>query len=506
MSLRVLVASTAKLPNGHQFTPDDLHQIAEDWSIGILNGRPFLLFDNHRPGRAPWARMLGLTVVPHRSEAGLLTLEAEIEPLPEVSEEEVKERLSRGGMSMAFLGRIYATLEEPVALTIGLSPEMAKTDQELEEVLDSLRAELPDIGLRVGRYHQHAAAPPPTLLIVVATWFGLKIADKLFELLWQAVFPPHASRPLPEQVQIEIRRDHGTAVTVEVPFSGDHEKMRVALAEGLREAARLDKGGERSLRVSLDFDQSGAVTRYETLLPPGPSPAGVEQNPPSEEIRDEGNSAPSTALSRWVQEGLQRIRRKSNEVLKVAEEMTAAADRALFAADMFAFGAIKRHLSTSAAFCQLIEAGNLVSARTLLKIEMDTVLGFSAVWLVKDVHAFVAQVLHGVTIDQLPDREGQSLTINRLMSPHLREHPWVPEVYENLSKFTQLSGAHMAAPFRPADDGSYSIELSETDRNVLETTWIEIEECFIELTDMLLADLQRWITVKRTLPRKKNET
>lgn len=202
-----------------------------------------------------------------------------------------------------------------------------------------------------------------------------------------------------------------------------------------------------------------------------------------------------------VQERLQRIREQSMEVLQVGVSMGKAGGGALFPLDLLAFGAIKRHVSTSAGFCQLVEAWNILCARALLRIHIDTAVRFSAAWFVADPQEFASKVLKGVQINHMKDREGRPLTDKYLVDRHAVDHPWLPSVYKNLSGYVHLSASHIVAPFRAAEGDLHPLEIGEADTNMPDASWVEIEECFLETSDIFLHYLRGW-TATKDLPKR----
>jgi len=67
-------------------------------------------------------------------------------------------------------------------------------------------------------------------------------------------------------------------------------------------------------------------------------------------------------------------------------EMCNADEGAFFPVDMVAIGAVKRCASQRYGLRLLIEGWNLLCARALLRMQIDTALRFSALWLVKAPH------------------------------------------------------------------------------------------------------------------------
>lgn len=136
--------------------------------------------------------------------------------------------------------------------------------------------------------------------------------------------------------------------------------------------------------------------------------------------------------SEKITEALKVLEKNKDVALALGESMMKADGGKMFPVDILATGAIKRFLSTSSAFRLLIEAKNLVSARSLLRIHLDTAMRFHAVWLVKDPHKFASDVLAGKQINRMKDRYGDKCTDSYLASKLSVEYPWFSTVYSNL--------------------------------------------------------------------------
>jgi len=159
---------------------------------------------------------------------------------------------------------------------------------------------------------------------------------------------------------------------------------------------------------------------------------------------------------------------------------------AFFPLDLMAFGALKRSISTASAMIMMVNAWNMVCARTLLRTHIDTSLRFSAAWLVEKPHDFAMNVLRGERIDRMKSSSGQRLTDAYLVATRAADYPWLPDVYAELSGYVHFSGSHIASSVGAlANDRTMEIEISELDLRFPEFSWVEILECFRETTSML---------------------
>ena len=174
----------------------------------------------------------------------------------------------------------------------------------------------------------------------------------------------------------------------------------------------------------------------------------------------------------------------------------------MYPVDLFAMGSVKRCLSNSAAFRLLILNWNLVAARTLLRVQLDTALRFHAVFLVSDPHEFSIEVLRGTHIRKLKGRDGKPLTDAHLVSLLSPDFPWLPEVYRRTSGFIHLSESHLSAPATGLSDesGTINYEFTDQDLHYPEFSWREAIKCFTEATDIFLHYLTGWVDTKANPP------
>lgn len=203
-----------------------------------------------------------------------------------------------------------------------------------------------------------------------------------------------------------------------------------------------------------------------------------------------------------VRASLEGLESDARQLQRIMIELVAPSGSSMFPLDFLAFAAAKRHASTTSAFVSAIKAWNMVVARALLRIHIDTSLRFSAAWHVQDPHDFSMEVLKGARIDKLKDRSGNRLTDANLVKLHAVEHPWLPAVYEHLCGYVHFSGSHITDSIDGLSDGDRSIELliSDEDSKFPEFSWLEVSDCFREATSILEKYLRGWGTTKHLSP------
>ena len=205
------------------------------------------------------------------------------------------------------------------------------------------------------------------------------------------------------------------------------------------------------------------------------------------------------AQSASVEALLEEVEADAARMRKVMATVMTPPGSPMYPLDFFAFAAAKRHASTTTAFVAMVRAWNMVISRALLRMHIDTSLRFSAAWHVKDPHQFATLVLKGERIDKMKTRSGARLTDSHLVDLHKDKHPWLPAVYESLSGYVHLSGAHIADAIEglEEDDRTVQFLVSDQDLKFPEFSWVEILECFREATSILGTFMQGWGATKK---------
>lgn len=202
--------------------------------------------------------------------------------------------------------------------------------------------------------------------------------------------------------------------------------------------------------------------------------------------------------SQNVLNSLEEIEKRRVKLLGLSKQMVEANGGDLYPVDLFGLGAIKRTISTASGFRLLIESFNLICARVLLRMQIDTALRFCAIFLTESPQKFASDVLGGRQINKLKDSLGNKMTDAYLVSRLAPEHPWLPDVYKNLSGYVHFSDQHLFSPIQRVDSESRIVEyrIGETDIKFPEFSWIEAIDCFNDAIDIFTKYLEKWIIQK----------
>lgn len=209
------------------------------------------------------------------------------------------------------------------------------------------------------------------------------------------------------------------------------------------------------------------------------------------------------AQSEHIETLLEALERDKDALLKLGMAVVGQPGSPMFPLDWMAFAAIKRSLSTSSALAAMVRSWNMVCARALLRMHIDTALRFSAAWLVPDPHAFATKVMKGEQINKMKDRGGKQLLSDWfLVETHKEKHPWLPDVYKKLCGYVHFSGSHISDSIAFVQNESRTVEFEMTaiDTKFPEFSWSEVLDCFRESTAILSWYLEGYAETKKLTP------
>ena len=135
------------------------------------------------------------------------------------------------------------------------------------------------------------------------------------------------------------------------------------------------------------------------------------------------------------------------------------------------------------------------AARSLLRIQVDTLIRYHAIWLVDQPHDFAADIMDGARIDKITDRDGNKMRDFYLINKLKNEYDWLPEVYSRLSGYVHFSGSHISSAVDQLNEKEIIFNISDTEK-FPEISWIEAVDCFTECTLILFRYIYGWIKTK----------
>jgi hypothetical protein len=180
---------------------------------------------------------------------------------------------------------------------------------------------------------------------------------------------------------------------------------------------------------------------------------------------------------------------------------TAKADKgALFPIDFLSTAATHRAMCLIEGFCLLIEHRNFICAAPLIRLLLDTLLRFYALWLIDQPHDLVMEVLEGKELRRVKDRDGKPLTDSYLVKKLSAEYPWIERVYRETSGYIHLSKKHYFNTVREVRDSDRSVEtaIGPEDTSISDEIYDESLDAMIEISGAVLRYLYGWAHTKET--------
>lgn len=181
--------------------------------------------------------------------------------------------------------------------------------------------------------------------------------------------------------------------------------------------------------------------------------------------------------------------------------MTAKADGgAAFSLDMLSTAATHRAMCLIEGFCFTFEKENFICAAPLIRLMLDTLLRFYAVWLVDNPHELALAILEGKELRKLKDREGNKMLDSYLVNKLSAEYSWIKRVYRETSGYIHLSNKHYFNTLREVHDDTRSITVAigPSDTSIAIEIWDEAIDAMQAISESLLRYLHGWAHTKET--------
>ena len=179
-------------------------------------------------------------------------------------------------------------------------------------------------------------------------------------------------------------------------------------------------------------------------------------------------------------------------------QMMKADNGNMYQVDFLAIGAFKRSSGNLRGFKLLVDSKNMAASRSLLRVQLDTFLRFSAIALVENANEFASKVIAGEQIRRMKDKLGNKMVDAYLVKFHSREYDWLQKVYDDLCGYIHFSNKHFFDSFNSFDDEQRKIEFSfgNEDEKYPGYSWIEIVDCFTMALNLFFIYLDAWVVSK----------
>ena len=183
-----------------------------------------------------------------------------------------------------------------------------------------------------------------------------------------------------------------------------------------------------------------------------------------------------------------------------------AGDRKLRSLDFLAVPVSNRALSLAAAYVTLANAGNYLTAVSLIRLQLDNALRFFATTLVADSDDFALHFLDGKAIRDYSDARGKKLTDNYLAQQLEHYFPTTMQLYKDACGYIHLSDQHVAPTITHTVDASAAtnfrnivgLQVGDMDTFSLKEK-IDFSRTMREVSKLVLIVLEQWKHEKNKL-------
>ena len=203
-------------------------------------------------------------------------------------------------------------------------------------------------------------------------------------------------------------------------------------------------------------------------------------------------------MSKEVDSQLKSLEELSKDHLKIGLYMMQADFGALYGVDFIAIAVLHRSLGLIRGFCSAIRDDNYLCAAPLVRLQLDNLLRFYALFIVVDPHKTAIQIFAGKPLRKQVDKNGQKMLDYYLVDSLSKELPWVKSVYEATSGFIHFSEKHIYCSHGSAIEAnrSFTMHISGKDISIPDTARLEAIAAMIEITNQVLRYVYGWAHTK----------
>ena len=172
----------------------------------------------------------------------------------------------------------------------------------------------------------------------------------------------------------------------------------------------------------------------------------------------------------------------------------------MYVLDFIALGAVKRSLSLASGLIVLIEAKNMVCARAVLRMQLDTITRLCAYLYVEEPEQMAKAVLGGKPLTKFKSADGKPLRDGYLVDRLSERFPWVRKVYDFTSGYVHFSERQFFDAVHSLgnnEERTIHLAIGRTDDKYPEFSWEELPACFNHLNAILEEFLKEYVEWKR---------
>lgn len=198
-----------------------------------------------------------------------------------------------------------------------------------------------------------------------------------------------------------------------------------------------------------------------------------------------------------VNELLEQTDKLNSELLKIGGSIIKADNGNMYQMDFMSLSVINRSLELSKGFKLMIQSKYFLCAAPLLRLQLDNLLRYSAIWLVDNYDEVIQEFISGVPIRKIKDRSGKKMTDAHLVSVLSEDIDWIKPVYERTSGYIHLSESHFHKTLLASgDEGYVQFGIGDKSKPVPVESFIEAVEAYNAITITLINYASGWFKTK----------
>lgn len=188
-----------------------------------------------------------------------------------------------------------------------------------------------------------------------------------------------------------------------------------------------------------------------------------------------------------VAKGLSALSDLRHAHIGVVDRLLRSAGDQMYTVHAVLLAMMQRSYDVCSGFESLVAARNLSSAAPLVRLQLDTLVRASYVLRSPDPDRIASQVVSGVEFRHMRDEKGRGLLDGHLVDLAAEHHPWIRDLYRDLSGWVHLSPWHVQAAFGvETSPGIRTITIPIDPQTVSTRVWLELTEAIGQATRLLL--------------------
>jgi len=198
-----------------------------------------------------------------------------------------------------------------------------------------------------------------------------------------------------------------------------------------------------------------------------------------------------------LDKALQRLQGGQQQLIDLARNMLSNGQT--YAMDLLTTAVLNRSVTMVEGFMTLVRANNTLTALHLVRLHLDSLLRYSAAWLVEDPDGFAMAVYAGKPVRKMKDRTGALMTDRYLVDKLTEDYDWVSSVYAETSGYIHLSQKHYHSAIRKKEGEERLIEsiIRKDDSFIPHSLKIEATEGMVAITRCIYEYVYGWADTKQ---------